>query len=107
MTDVAETPSIVGQPITTFRDGQSLSYGQLTAVEKRDYLFDAGIRATAHTTLPDVTLGVPLFLGSALGSFAHHSLRDTVTRVGDELETPSVTSGRVVCAVARIPVSKR
>jgi hypothetical protein len=57
-------------------------------VEKRDYLFDAGIRATAHTTLPDVTLGVPLFLGSAIESFAHHLLRDTVTRVGDELETP-------------------
>jgi hypothetical protein len=88
MTDLAATPSIVGRPITSFRDGQSLSYGQLTAVEKRDYLFDAGIRATAHTTLPDVTLGVPLFLGSAIDSFAHHLLRDTVTRVGDELETP-------------------
>jgi hypothetical protein len=88
MTDVAETPSIVGQPITSFRGGQRLTYGQLTAIEKRDYLFDAGIRATAHTTLPDVTLGVPLFLGSALDSFAHHLLRDTVTRVGDELETP-------------------
>jgi hypothetical protein len=88
MTDLAATPSIVGRPITSFRDGQSLSYGQLTAVEKRDYLFDAGIRATAHTTLPDVTLGVPLFLGSAIESFAHHLLRDTVTRVGDELETP-------------------
>src|SRR6266849_5407131 len=88
MTDVADTPSIVGQQITSFRGGQSLTYSQLTAVEKRDYLFEAGIRATAHTTLPDVTLGVPLFLGSALDSFAHHVLRDTVTRVGDELETP-------------------
>jgi hypothetical protein len=88
MTDVADTPSIVGRPITSFRGGQSLTYSQLTAVEKRDYLFEAGIRATAHTTLPDVTLGVPLFLGSALDSFAHHLLRDTVTRVGDELETP-------------------
>jgi hypothetical protein len=88
MTDVADTPSIVGQQITSFRGGQSLTYGQLSAVEKRDYLFEAGIRATAHTTLPDVTLGVPLFLGSAIDSFAHHLLRDTVTRVGDELETP-------------------
>jgi len=88
MTDVADTPSIVGRQITSFRDGQSLTYGQLTAVEKRDYLFDAGIRATAHTTLPDVTLGVPLFLGSAIDSFAHHLLRDTVTRIGEELETP-------------------
>ena len=88
MTDVLDTPSIVGQQITSFRGGQSLTYSQLTAAEKRDFLFDTGIRATAHTSLPDVTLGVPLFLGSALDSFAHHFLRDTVTRVGDELETP-------------------
>ena len=88
MTDVADTASIAGRPITSFRGGQRLSYGQLTALEKRDYLFDAGIRATAHTTLPDVTLGLPLFIGAAFDSFAHHLLRDTVTRVGDELETP-------------------
>ncbi len=90
MTDILDTPSIVGRQITSSlpAGGQSLTYSQLTAIEKRDYLFEAGIRATAHATLPDVTLGVPLFLGSALDSFAHHLLRDTVTRVGDELETP-------------------
>jgi hypothetical protein len=88
MTDIADTPSIVGQQITSFRGGQTLTYSQLTAIEKRDYLFETGIRATAHATLPDVTLGVPLFLGSALDSYAHHLLRDTVTRLGDELETP-------------------
>jgi hypothetical protein len=90
MTDVLATPSIVGRQITSVprSGGQSLTYNQLTALEKRDYLFETGIRATVHATLPDVTLGVPLFLGSALDSFAHHLLRDTVTRVGDELETP-------------------
>lgn len=88
MTDVAETPSIVGRPITHFRGGQPLTYGQLTALEKRDYLFEAGIRATAYDTLPDVTLGLVQFAESAFLSAAHHLLRETVTRVGDELESP-------------------
>ncbi|MCA1647499.1 MAG: hypothetical protein LC797_19245 [Chloroflexi bacterium] len=86
--DSLNAPSIIGRQITDFRGGQSLSYNQLTALEKRDFLFDAGIRPTAYATLPDVTLGLPQFTESALESAAHHLLRDTVTRVGDELETP-------------------
>ena len=89
MTDIQDTPSIVDRDITRFRGGQVLRYADLTGREKRDYLFDDGIRATAYANgLPDVHLG--LFAATEAGgeSLAHHLLRETVTRVGDELETP-------------------
>ncbi|HLZ28838.1 MAG TPA: hypothetical protein VKV73_16095 [Chloroflexota bacterium] len=89
MTDIQDTPSIVDLDITRFRGGQVLRYADLTGEEKRDYLFDTGIRATAYANgLPDVHLG--LFAGAeAVGaSVVHNLLRDTVTRISDELETP-------------------
>ncbi|MDP2658285.1 MAG: hypothetical protein Q8O78_07720, partial [Candidatus Deferrimicrobium sp.] len=75
------------------RGGQRLAYGDLTGREKRDYLFDAGIRATAYAnepggSRPDVRQGLLQFTASALNSIAHHLLVETVTRSSDELETP-------------------
>jgi len=50
--DSQNTPSIIAREITSFRGGQRLAYGDLTGREKRDYLFDAGIRATAYANEP-------------------------------------------------------
>jgi hypothetical protein len=78
MPDIENTPSIIDQ-----------RYAAMTGGEKRDYLFDAGIRATAYTNgLPDVHFGVVQFAEAAIHSIAHGLLRNTITRVGDELETP-------------------
>jgi hypothetical protein len=89
MTDIQDTPSIVDRDITSFRGGQVLRYADLTGREKRDYLFDVGIRATAYANgLPDVHLGLFAAAEAAGESLAHHLLRETVTRVSDELETP-------------------
>jgi hypothetical protein len=89
MTDIQDTPSIVDREITRFRGGQTLRYADLTGREKRDYLFDAGIRATAYTNgLPDVHLGLFEAAEAAAGSAAGHLLRETITRVSDELEPP-------------------
>jgi hypothetical protein len=89
LADNVDAPSIVGRDITMFRGGQMLRYADLTAIEKRDYLFDAGIRATAYThDMPDVHLGIVQFAESAFLSFAHHLLGETITRNGDELESP-------------------
>ena len=65
-------------------------YSQLSAVEKRDFLFDNGIRATAYATrdLPDVVGGVVQFADSDGMSALHHLLPQTITRVADELEKP-------------------
>lgn len=88
-----DTPSIIHREITTVRSGERLKYSDLTAREKRDYLFDEGIRATAYENYkdekrPDVILGVVRFGRSALKSIANHLLSDTLTRVSDELEEP-------------------
>jgi hypothetical protein len=89
MTDIQDTPSIVDREITRFRGGAVLRYADLSGREKRDYLFDAGIRATAYAHgLPDVHLGLFAATQAGVESLAHHLLRRTVTRVGDELETP-------------------
>jgi hypothetical protein len=89
LADNVDAPSVVGRDITMFRGGQMLRYADLTAIEKRDYLFDAGIRATAYThDMPDVHLGIVQFAESAFLSFAHHLLGETITRNGDELESP-------------------
>jgi hypothetical protein len=84
-----EPPAIVDRAITLFR-GQTLRFAELTAIEKRDYLFEAGIRATAYDSgaLPDVHLGVVEFASAAATSFVHQLLRETITRVSDELEAP-------------------
>jgi len=74
----ADAPSVVDE-----------SFDALSALEKRDFLFDNGILPTQYVHgLPDTHLGVVQFSESAIQSFAEHLLRDTVTRVGDELETP-------------------
>jgi hypothetical protein len=93
MSEIEDTPSIVNREITSFRGGQSLGYADLTAGEKRDYLFEAGIRATAYSgapgrSLPDIHFGLVEFADSAAESYAHQLLRETITRVGDELDPP-------------------
>jgi hypothetical protein len=93
MSDDQDVPSIVGREITCFRGGQVLRYDQLTGREKRDYLFEAGIRATAYTNepegrLPDVHRGIVRFAESAGYSLLHHLLSETITRTSDELEPP-------------------
>ena len=84
------TPSIIGRDITTARSGQTLKYSELTGREKRDYLFDQGIRPTAYveTERPGVVTGLLRFSKSALDSLEHHLLGTSLTRIGDELETP-------------------
>jgi hypothetical protein len=85
-----DTPSIIHNEITTVRAGQKLKYSDLTGREKRDYLFDHGIRPTAYngTARPDVLGGVVQFSKSALKSIANHLLSETLTRVSDEFEKP-------------------
>src|SRR5713226_952103 len=88
-----DTPSIIHNEITTVRAGQRLRYSDLTGREKRDYLFDQGIRPTAYGNYkdearPEVIGGLVQFSKSALESIAHHLLSQSLTRVGDELEVP-------------------
>jgi hypothetical protein len=88
-----DTPSIVHDEITAVRPGQRLRYAELTAQEKRDYLFDHGVRPTAYDNYPDearpdVVIGLVQFGRSAITSIAGHLLGETLTRVGDELEPP-------------------
>jgi hypothetical protein len=88
-----DTPSIVRREVTTARSGRQIVYSELTGREKRDYLFDAGIRPTAYTNYPDeprpdVFSGIVQFGRSALDSIANGLLRETLTREGDELERP-------------------
>lgn len=93
MKDYKDTPSIIDREITSFRGGQSLRYGELTGREKRDYLFDAGMRPTAYAQIaggrmPDVRDGLLQFTTLALASIAHHHLSESLTRISDELATP-------------------
>lgn len=88
-----DTPSIIHREITTARSNQSLKYSDLTALEKRDYLFDQGIRPTAYENYqnegrPDVILGLVQFGRSAIKSIVNHLLSETITRESDELEEP-------------------
>jgi hypothetical protein len=93
MSNYQDTLSIIDREITSFRGGQTLRYRDLVAREKRDYLFDEGIRATAYSNdpdegMPDIHHGIIQFTESALSSIAHHLLSESLTRTGDELETP-------------------
>src|ERR1035438_6549672 len=88
-----DTPSIVGKDITTVRPGRTLKYADLTGREKRDYLFDQGIRPTAYANFkdearPDVVSGLVQFSKSAFQSITNHLLGESLTRVSDELEEP-------------------
>lgn len=89
---VQDTPSIIHDEITSVRSGQKLKYSDLTGREKRDYLFDQGIRPTAYEAAarPDVAGGLVLFSKSALQSIANHLLSTTLTHIGDELDKPKV-----------------
>ena len=88
-----DTPSIVYDEITTVRPGRKLRYAELTGLEKREYLFECGIRPTSYgdnASRPDVVNGLLQFSRSALKSIANHLLSETLTRVGDELPEPKV-----------------
>jgi hypothetical protein len=89
---IEDTPSIINKEIRTVRPGQTLTYSNLTAREKRDYLFDQGIRPTAYAKddLPDVQGGVLQFGEAALKTYEQHSLSQTLTRVSDELDPPKL-----------------
>jgi hypothetical protein len=102
-----DTPSIIHDEITTVRTGQKLKYSELTAREKRDYLFDQGIRPTAYdpSERPDVMTGLLQFSKSALESIANHLLSQTLTRVGDEFEEPKVKLFHTYGATAEITLS--
>jgi hypothetical protein len=102
MPDPRDTPSIVDRPITRFR-GRTLRYTDLSALEKCDYLFDEGVRATAYTgDLPDVHLGVLQFAEAAITSVAHGLLDETLTRQSDELEEPKLKLFHSFGSTARI-----
>lgn len=89
---IEDTPSIIHRSITAARPGQTLAYSDLTAIEKRDYLFDQGIRPTAYKAgdMPDVQGGVLQFGEAALKTYESHSLGQTLTRVSDELDPPKL-----------------
>lgn len=89
-----DTRSIIhNNEITTVRPGASLKYTELTGREKRDYLFEQGIRPTAYENYhdekrPDLVTGLVRFGESAWQSIRSKSLGDTLTRASDELEEP-------------------
>ena len=103
-----DTPSIVNRTdIDSVRPGQKLAYTELTAREKRDYLFDQGIRPTAYGTgnngdKPDVVHGLLQFSESALQSVHQRALSQTLTRVSDELEEPKPKLFHTYGATAKI-----
>jgi hypothetical protein len=98
------TPSIIHEPITTIRSGQTLKYTDLLGREKRDYLFEKGIRPTAYVgeARPDVFSGVLRFSQSALKSIKDHLLRTSLTRESDELEEPKAKLFHTFGATAKI-----
>jgi hypothetical protein len=104
---VEDTPSIIHADITTVRAGQTLKYAQLTGREKRDYLFDCGIRPTAYENgaKPDVMSGLLQFSRSALQSIADHLLSTTLTHVSDEFEEPKLKLFHTYGATAKIQFS--
>ncbi len=84
-----DTPSIIHKEIGTARTGERLAYAELTGREKRDYLFDHGIRPTAYGNYrdeprPDLICGLVQFAKSALQSIANHLLSESLThdRIG-------------------------
>jgi hypothetical protein len=103
-----DTPSIVHRiDIDSARPGKKLTYADLTAREKRDYLFDQGIRATAYGTgnngeKPDVLHGLLQFSESALQSMHQRALSQTLTRIFDELEEPKRKLFHTYGATAKI-----
>src|SRR5262252_1858274 len=102
-----DTPSIIHSQITTVRAGQTLAYAELTGLEKRDYLFDHGIRPTSYEKYPDegrpdVVSGIVQFSKSALESIANHLLRESLTRVSDEFEKPKPKLFHTYGATAKI-----
>lgn len=101
---IEDTPSIINRRITTARPGQSLAYSELTSSEKRDYLFDQGIRPTAYQKgdMPDVQGGVLHFAEAALKTYEHHSLAQTLTRVSDELDPPKLKLFHTYGSTAKI-----
>lgn len=90
-----DTPSILhNREITTARAGAKLRYSDLTAREKRDYLFDQGIRPTAYENYkdekrPDVLANV-VPVDTAWRFIKSRALSETLTRVSDEFEEPTV-----------------
>jgi hypothetical protein len=65
-------------------------YAKLSGRQKRDFLFERGIRATAYrdNEKPDIRGGIVGFGDSAADSFHHQRLKETLTRTDDELEDP-------------------
>ena len=101
-----DTPSIIQDEIVTPGGGRKLRYVELTGLEKRDFLFDQGIRATSYERLgedrPDIVSGIAQFSKSALDSIANHLLSDSVTRVSDELPEPKPKLFHTYGATAKI-----
>ena len=101
-----DTPSIIHNEIVTPGGGRKLRYVELTGLEKREFLFDQGIRATSYERLgedrPDIVSGIVQFSKSALDSIANHLLSDSVTRVSDELPEPKPKLFHTYGATAKI-----
>jgi hypothetical protein len=104
---VQDTPSIIHADISTVRPGRILKYSELTSREKRDYLFEQGIRPTAYDNgkRPDVMCGLLQFSKSALESIANHLLSATLTRVSDEFEEPKLKLFHAYGTTAKIQFS--
>jgi hypothetical protein len=84
-----------------------LAYAELTGLEKRDYLFDHGIRPTSYANdpdegRPDVASGIVQFSKSALELIANHLLSESLTRVSDKFEKPRPKLFHTYGATAKI-----
>lgn len=99
--NVPPVASIIADDIVMAQKGRRFS--ELTGVEKRDYLFDQGIRPTAYgAKLPDVVGGQIQFTKAALQTHHQHSLPETLTRVGDEFEQPTLKLFHTYGATAKV-----
>ena len=76
--EVPPVASIISDDVVIARTGRR--YSQLSGVEKRDYLFEQGIKLTAYARneFPDVVGGEIQFTKAAFQTFHQHSLRDSL-----------------------------
>jgi hypothetical protein len=81
-----DTPSIINESAFA-KAGKA--YSEMTGVEKRDYLFDHGVRPTAYDNyqgegMPDAVLGLQNFSRAAFRAIRRESLAKTLTFGSDE-----------------------
>lgn len=88
-----DTPSIIHKfEATTLPNGKK--YSELSALEKRDYLFEEGVRPTAYQNYkgeerPSAVLGMTQFAKSAFRALQSEALSKSLTFASDEFLEPT------------------